>query len=308
MPISRHNLDLGGNDERRDRLPHIAVLTTGGTIASTRDEKGISRPGALSLDDVADVKVRGLMSKDSSSLDFADMDCIVDAVVESLEDAECEGVVVLHGTDTMEESSLLVDLFHDDARPVVFTGAQRTADHPNPDGPNNVAAAVDAALDPANRGGGVLVVFGGKVLPARGLTKRHTSDLDAFDSSAEPRQVVPRVRIAGTRVDVVTLYPGVDAAAIHAFLTAGTRGIVLQALGSGNGNGQVVTAVKQCVAARIPVVVTTRVPFGAIEPTYGGGGGGADLVDAGAVFSPLLRAGQARILLAVQIAGRAQRS
>lgn len=282
-------------------MSYIALLTTGGTIASIRDENGISRPGpgGLGLDVASEVKVRHLMSKDSSTFDFADMGRIADAVAEALVDEACQGVVVLHGTDTMEESALLVDLFHDDPRPVVFTGAQRTSDHDAPDGPVNVAAALELVLDDANRGRGVLVVFGGRALPARGLSKWHTTDLDAFVSSAEPRVVVPRVDLTGVRVDIVALYPGADAVAIEAFVAAGTNGIVLEATGSGNTNAQVVDAVKSC---GVPVVVTTRVPVGPIEPTYGGGGGGADLVDAGAVFSPLLRAGQARVLLAVQIA------
>lgn len=279
-------------------MSHIAVVTTGGTIASSRDENGISRPGGgLGFELVAEVKVVDLMSGDSSTFDFAAMDRIVDAVALALSDSECCGVVVLHGTDTMEETALLVDLFHDDSRPVVFTGAQRTADHEFPDGPSNVEAAVDAVLNPV--GEGVFVAFGGRVLPARGLSKWHTSELDAFVSSAEPREVMPRVHIAGTRVDIVALYPGADAVAIEAYLAAGAEGIVLEATGSGNTNPRVVAAVKAC---GVPVVVTTRVPVGAIEPTYGGGGGGADLVDAGAVFSPLLRAGQARVLLAVKIA------
>nr|WP_296776462.1 asparaginase domain-containing protein [Rhodococcus sp. (in: high G+C Gram-positive bacteria)] len=280
-------------------MSHIAVVTTGGTIASSRDENGISRPGAggLGFELAAEVKVIDLMSGDSSTFDFAAMDRIVDAVALALSDSECRGVIVLHGTDTMEETALLADLFHDDPRPVVFTGAQRTADHESPDGPSNVEAAVNVVLNPV--GEGVFVAFGGRVLPARGLSKWHTSALDAFVSSAEPREVMPRIPIAGTRVDIVALYPGADAVAIEAYLAAGAEGLVLEATGSGNTNPQVVAAVKAC---GVPVVVTTRVPVGAIEPTYGGGGGGADLVDAGAVFSPLLRAGQARVLLAVKIA------
>lgn len=283
-------------------MSHIALLTTGGTIASSRGDDGVSRPGSVNFDVAAEVVTRELMSKDSSTFDFADMDAVVNAVADALVDQQCVGVVVLHGTDTMEETALLVDLFHDDPRPVVFTGAQRTSDHSDADGPRNVAAAVDVVLDAENRGRGVLVVFGGRVLPARGLAKWHTSDLDAFLSSEEPRVVLPRIAVSGVRVDIVALYPGADAVAIDAFVAAGAQGIVLEATGSGNTNAAVVAAVKSC---GVPVVVTTRVPMGTIEPTYGGGGGGADLVDAGAVFSPLLRAGQARVLLAAQIATRA---
>lgn len=277
----------------------VALLTTGGTIASSRDEHGVSRPVAGVGVDVGGVAVREVMSKDSSALDFADLDTIRTAVADALAEDGCVGVVVLHGTDTMEESALYVDLFHDDERPVVFTGAQRTADHADPDGPGNIAAAVAAAQSER----GVLIAFGGRLLPARGAIKKHTTELDAFRSAALPRpKPLLWKPIAGVRVDIAALYPGADGLQIDACRQAGASGIVLQALGSGNTNAAVVHAVKEAVAAGVHVVVTTRVPFGETSPTYGGGGGGHDLVDAGAVFSRELRAGQARIQLAALVA------
>lgn len=285
--------------ERPESTEYVALLTTGGTIASSRDEHGVSRPVAGIGVDVDGVRVREVMSKDSSALDFADLDTIRTAVSDALTEDGCVGVVVLHGTDTMEESALYVDLFHDDERPVVFTGAQRTADHVDPDGPSNIAAAVAAAQSEH----GVLIAFGGRLLPARGTIKKHTTDLDAFRSAAlrrpKPLQWKP---VAGIRVDIVALYPGADGVLIDACREAGASGIVLEATGSGNTNARVVHAVKEAVAAGVHVVVTTRVPFGETSPTYGGGGGGHDLLDAGAVFSRELRAGQARIQLAALIA------
>lgn len=152
---------------------NVTVLTTGGTISSRRDERGIAKPGAggAGIGSAEDVEVRDLFVKDSASFTLADMDCVGDAVQEALSDAECLGVVVVHGTDSMEETALLVDLFHNDPRPVVFTGAQRTADHARPDGPANVAAAVQAARSPVHRDRGVLIAFGGRILPAHGSTK-----------------------------------------------------------------------------------------------------------------------------------------
>lgn len=281
---------------------HVRVLTTGGTIASTRDEHGVSRPGAALGMHADGIVVREVMAKDSSTLNFTDLDILTGAVVDALAEDGCIGVVVLHGTDTMEESALIVDLFHDDERPVVFTGAQRTADHHDPDGPSNVAAAVAAAQS----GHGVSIAFGGRLLQARGAFKNHTSDLDAFRSAALPRpKAFPRQPIAGVRVDIVALYPGVDGVQIDACRAAGASGIVLEAMGSGNANVSIVQAVREAVAAGVHVVVTTRVPFGEVSPTYGGGGGGHDLLDAGAVFSRGLRAGQARIQLAVLVASGA---
>ncbi|MGU3436624.1 asparaginase [Actinomycetes bacterium M1A6_2h] len=280
----------------------MTLLTTGGTIASSRDERGVSRPMAGVGIDIVGVRVREVMSKDSSALELGDLDAICLAVVDALAEDGCVGVVVLHGTDTMEESALLVDLFHDDERPVVFTGAQRTADHSDPDGSRNIADAVSAARSEH----GVLIAFGGRLLPARGAIKKHTSDLDAFRSSAPVRpKTLSWNRIADVRVDIVAVYPGVDGALIEACRAVGAAGIVLEAMGSGNANVRVVRAVKDAVAAGLPVVVTTRVPFGETSSTYGGGGGGHDLLEAGAVFSRELRAGQARIQLAALIAAGA---
>lgn len=280
----------------------VTLLTTGGTIASSRDERGVSRPMSGLGIELDGVRVREVMTKDSSALELGDLDTIRLAVVDALAEDGCVGVVVLHGTDTMEESALLVDLFHDDERPVVFTGAQRTADHPDPDGSRNIADAVAAAQSER----GVLIAFGGRLLPARGAIKMHTADLDAFRSAGSRRpKPLPWNPIADVRVDVVALYPGVDGAAIEAFRGQGASGIVLEAMGSGNANPRVVRAVKDAVAAGIPVVVTTRVPFGETSSTYGGGGGGHDLLEAGAVFSRELRAGQARIQLAALIAAGA---
>ncbi|WP_337061533.1 asparaginase [Kineococcus sp. G2] len=287
--------------------PVLAVVTTGGTIASTRDEHGVSTPSlggaGLLADAVPGVRVRVVeaLRADSSSLTLADAARVRAAVAGALADADVAAVAVLHGTDSMEETAYLLDLHHDDVRPVVLTGAQRTADDPEPDGPGNVALAVRTALDPAARGRGVLVAFGGRVHPAAGLTKRHTTDLDAFSSPAPPlprAEPLPWTDAPWPRVDVVAVSPGGDGVLVDAALAAGAHGVVLQALGSGNASAAVVEAVHRCTAAGAAVVVTTRVAAGPVSTGYGGGGGGHDLAAAGAVPSGPLRAGQARVLLA----------
>ncbi|WHU48376.1 asparaginase [Gordonia sp. L191] len=283
----------------------VAVLGTGGTIASRRDADGVIRPGGATPDfgpTATPVRVTTVMSRDSSTFDFAAMDRIVDAVEEALTESGCLGVVVLHGTDTLEESALAVDLFHDDPRPVVFTGAQRSADHADPDGPANAGHAVATVMDPANRGRGVLVCFGGTVHAARGVRKVHTTARDGFAGTPVQRQILRRVRLQGIRVDVVALYPGADEVVIDALVAAGAHGLVLEAMGSGNANQAIIAAVRRAVESGVRVVVTTRVAFGTIAPSYGGG---ADLVAAGASWEPELRAGQARVALAAAVAASA---
>ncbi|MGV1784437.1 MULTISPECIES: asparaginase [Agrobacterium] len=292
--------------------PLVAVIATGGTIASRRGADGASTP-SLSGEDLlalvpqinARLKPVDLMAKDSSSLTLADMQRISDAVGVELNDPAVTGVVVLHGTDAMEESSLLVHLQHAITKPVVFTGAQFTADHPNADGPSNLAAAIETALDQTNAERGVLLSFGGRCLPAWGLYKLSADAADAFRSArpaAHAAALELAAPLADLRVDIVAIYPGCDAAHIEASLQAGADGIVLAALGSGNANPGIAVAVKRCAERGVPVVVSSRVPEGLLVASYGGGGGGHDLVAAGAIHSSTLRPGQARILLVALIA------
>ncbi|WP_374426834.1 asparaginase [Paracoccus sp. (in: a-proteobacteria)] len=293
-----------------DNPPRLAVLATGGTIASKRDAEGAARP-ALSGEDLLAVlppmrvtlEPREVLAKDSSTLTLADMQAISDAVGTALADPGIAGIVVTHGTDAMEETALLVQLQHAPAKPVIFTGAQFAADHPSPDGPGNLADAVTLALRGA---AGVALAFGGKVLPAWGLYKSATDSADAFrraaeDAASPPLPVLP-APVAGLRVDIVAVHPGGDALHLDASLAAGAQGIVLAALGSGNATPDLVAGVARARAAGVPVVVTSRVPTGLLAPAYGGGGGGHDLCRAGAIHARLLRPGQARILLAVMLA------
>ncbi len=293
------------------KKPLVAVIATGGTIASRREEDGASRPslGGDSLlgvipDTGIELRAIDLMTKDSSSLTLSDMQSISDTVGDLLRDADIDGIVVLHGTDAMEETAMLVQLQNRLAKPVILTGAQFTADHEQADGPANLAAAVAAAVDDRNTSRGVLVCFGGQTQPAWGLYKHSADETDAFRQST--RRENPDLHYAGDagalRVDIIAIYPGCDGALVDASIAAGAQGVVLAALGSGNATPSVVDAVQRCSAKNIPVVISSRVPQGRLTSTYGGGGGGHDLAQAGAIHSTNLRPGQARILLAATLA------
>nr|WP_246704256.1 asparaginase [Rhizobium sp. P38BS-XIX] len=293
----------------------VAVIATGGTIASERADNGASAPSlsgesllALLPDLPVDLRPVELMAKDSASLTLADMQGISEQVAGLLADATVSGIVILHGTDAMEETALFVHLQHGLTKPVVFTGAQFTADHPMADGLSNLGAAVAAAIDPANTGRGVLICFGGRLLPAWGLYKNVSDLADAFRQS-RPLENPPSPRLAaaldGIRVDIVAVYPGCDSVHLDASLRADAHGIVLAALGSGNANPRLVEAVRRCADVGVPVVVSSRVPDGLLISSYGGGGGGHDLANAGAIHSSTLRPGQARILLAALVASGA---
>lgn len=310
-------------------MSNIVVITTGGTIASRSDARGAKVAGGCGselLDGVTlppgvRVEVRDVLSRNSAALTLDDLDQLRTAVGDAL-DAGADAVVITHGTDTTEETAMVLDLVHDDPRPVVLTGAQRAADELGADGPANLRDALLVAIHPTARGLGVLVVFDGEVFAARGTRKVHTVASAAFadpDSGPLGRVVLgelelrrrpdrpPTLRDVGPlpRVDIVALYPGADTVALDAYVAAGAAGVVLEAPGLGNSNPVVAAGVRRHVMSGTPVVLSTRVAAGPVRAVYGGGGGGRDLVAAGAVLAGWLRPGQARIQLAVLLAAGA---
>ena len=308
-------------------MTRVAVVATGGTIASTASAGGVvaSRAAAdlLQSTHVTDIDVEtvDLMTVGSYRMNLGHIRLISDAVADLLarETDPIDGIVITHGTDTTEETAVLLDLVHDDPRPVVLTGAQRASDAADGDGPRNLADAILVAASPRARGLGVLIAFAGRVLPARGTRKVHTAALAAFGSvigAASVGEVVdgsvaitatpwrpnplprPSSKFDHTRVDLVEMYPGADDALMRAAVAAGARGIVVAGTGIGNANPVVVDAARAMVAGGVAVVLSTRVPEGPVAGVYGDGGG-ADLVAAGIPAASGLPATQLRILLAL---------
>ncbi|TVT14831.1 asparaginase [Amycolatopsis acidiphila] len=307
-------------------MGRVVVLSTGGTIASRQNGRGASVAndgvntlvGRLPFDVAVPVEGRDVLRVGSYLLTPADMADIAGAIRETLADDEVLGVVVTHGTDTMEETAFLADLVHQDPRPVVFTGAQRPADAADTDGPRNLADAITVAADERARNRGVLITFDGAVFPARGTRKTQTLATAAFSSpdggpigqvregalifTAAPAPL-PHVELTDldVRVDIVALYPGVDTVALDAVVAAGAAGVVLEATGAGNGNPEIRDAVARLTAAGVVVALSTRVHAGPVAGLYGNGGG-VDLIEAGAIPTGLLRPSQARILLTALLA------
>lgn len=295
---------------------HVVVLSTGGTIASTHDKTGAVVPtvtGSKLVEPLSGtfdnnkltLEVKDIAKLDSSAMTLDDTDSIITAVNKELRRDDVDGVVVTHGTDSMEETAIAVDTFQDSEKPVALTGAMRPFDDPNPDGPDNLALAVKTVTDPANRGRGTFIAFADQVIPARGAFKSDTSKADGFaNNNGEKQPQRPKALkfkpLGNTRVDIIAAYPGAPADLIQRSLDSGAEGIVIEGMGAGNIGDELAQAA-QAAAKKVPVVLTTRVDHGPVEGIYGGAGGGATLADAGVISSGTLRAPQARMLLAAAI-------
>lgn len=286
---------------------NVLVISTGGTIASAANDRGALVPTLTGKELVArcgttrQVRAIDVASLDSSSMGLAEIDMLRETVRTSLLD-DSASLVITHGTDSMAETALALDLVHADPRPVVLTGAMRPADHASPDGPANLRGAIEVAA--TRRDTGVLVHFAGETLPARGLMKSQTTSEHAFSLTSGtplPRPMaVPAAPLAGLNIPIIRAWAGADDALIRAL--GPIDGLVLEALGSGNVSAGMGGAVAKLLRRGVPVVVATSVPYGEVSFAYGGAGGGSTLGDLGALPAGYLSAGQARIALATALA------
>lgn len=300
------------------------MIATGGTIASARNSEGdavAALPGSDLLNCViipggVEVHVEQLFQLNSFNLSTADMVQILARVQQITSDPAVCGVVITHGTDTMEETGFFLSLFLDSTKPVILTGAQRSPSDLAPDGARNLQNAVSVAADEHSRGLGVLIVFDGEIWAVPATRKASTLASAAFDSplgsvgcvlagevvlnrrpTRHPLFSLERLSIeALPRVDIVSCYPGVDTVAMDAVVAAGATGLVIEGMGLGNPGRNVVQALIPLLAAGMPVVLTSRVASGRPAGIYGDGGG-AELVRHGAVLGGLYRAPQLRILI-----------
>jgi len=309
--------------------PLCQLISTGGTIAMKIDPGRNAVVPALSgsdlvaavpaLSSVARLEVNNLFNIPSDHMDPERWITLKHAVDGALARPDVTGVVISHGTDTLEETAWFLDLTVSNEKPVVLVGAQRNASSSDFDGPRNLLNAVRVCIAPQARGKGVLIAMNNQINAAREASKTHTADVETFKSgdfgflgivdddkvvfSRQPtrRQHIPLDTDTLPRVEIIPMFAGASGDLVRAAVSLGAKGIVIQALGFGNVSVDMYEAIKQTIAAGIPVVISTRVPNGRVSPAYGFEGGGSTLKIAGAVFADNLSPQKARILLMLSL-------
>jgi L-asparaginase len=297
----------------------VTVLAAGGTIAMAGTGGAVPQLDAHAL--VAAIpELTGLPGLSARTLGtwpgvhVTQADALEIARVAVAEAATGRGVVVTHGTDTLEETAVLIDLLHGGDAPIVVTGAIRPASAAGADGPANLLDAVRAAGAAETAGLGVLVAFAGELHAARRVRKSDSVSPRAFSSpgagpagrvaeesvaawSAPPRRPPLPVAHLDARVELAHAGLGADGALVRELVAAGVDGIVAVLLGAGHAPPAFLAACRSA-GERIPVAATVRPEAGRIlRGTYGFEGAERDVRAAGLILAPACSPAAARMTL-----------
>nr|WP_195366059.1 asparaginase [[Eubacterium] tenue] len=302
----------------------VAIVFTGGTISMTVDEKiGAAIPSlsgeqimsmVTNIDKVADIEVYNFDEIPGPHMTPEKMLNLRNFINDILLSDDISGVVVTHGTDSLEETAYFLDLTLDSPKPVIVTGAMRSSDELGYDGPSNLAAAVCTAISDEAYNKGVLVVLSNEVLLASEATKTNTLTLNTFksltcgplgiidcDKLVLSRDIVNRQTIVVDKVepDVALIKSGVgmDESFIKFAADKGCKGIIIEAMGRGNIPPGMLKGVEYARGKNIPVVIATRCHSGRVFDSYGY----LDLRNLGCIFAGDLPGQKARIKLMVAL-------
>jgi L-asparaginase len=324
-------------------MKKIKVFFTGGTIAMCIDADGLLKPAVSGDELLAQIPqlqhaicVESSQFSNVSSSQMSGALCMElrSQIIQTLARADIFGVVIVHGTDTMEESAFLLDAALTSAqlagKTVVMTGAMHSAEHVNGDGLGNLADALAVASCDDAAGRGVLVAMAGQIHAARWVRKMDSVRVDTFASPNDAQTIqgtiardgdgfkvafttvaarsMPAISLADSavaldRVDIISMHSGADGALLNASIDLGAKAVVINSVGAGNVNEALFCAIQEVLSKQIPVMISTRCITGGSLPAYGYVGGGQQLQKIGACFAADLPAHKARLYAQLALAG-----
>lgn len=307
-------------------MKKILILHTGGTIAMKENNltgdvsPDIVNPlldAEITVPANVDLVMEDIFNLPSPHIMPKHMLILKKRIIEAV-DSEISGVVITHGTDTLEETAFFLDTTIGDQIPIVVTGAMRSSNELGSDGLYNFESAIRVANCDEAVGKGVLVVMNDEIHSARYVTKTHTTNVATFRTpTLGPIGLVTKHRIlfmqellGSTRLDIssvngtipiVKAYAGMQGDLLEALAHAKVDGLVIEALGAGNLPPQALTALKKLLIQKIPVILVSRCFNGTAEPVYDYEGGGKELADMGVIFCNSINSQKARLKLLIAL-------
>ncbi|MBR2077715.1 MAG: asparaginase, partial [Exiguobacterium sp.] len=306
-------------------MNHLLLIHTGGTIAMLQSGTGHVEPSDINpidatlpkATDIAHITTKHFSNIPSPHMTPEKMLELAQFIQHELTQDTYDGVVIMHGTDTLEETAYFLQITLGAPVPIVLTGAMRSSNEVGSDGEFNLITALRVAKSEAARGKGVLVVFNGEIHSAFNVTKTHTSSVDTFKSVhfgnvgmvtkdhvliySQPATRQPKMSPSiSKRVAVLKVVAGMEPDLLESVITLGYDGLVLEVLGQGNVPPSLLSALEHLVK-EIPVVIVSRCFNGIVQDVYGYDGGGKQLKEMGVIFSNGLNSQKARLRLLVEL-------
>lgn len=302
----------------------VVIIFTGGTISMKIDPRIHAAIPALTSEEImamvtniekfADIEIINFSNLPSPHITpdmMMELSCLVKKTIKR---EDVTGVVVTHGTDTLEETAYLLDLTINSEKPIIVVGAMRNSSELGYDGSSNLSAAICTAISPNARNKGVLVVMNNEVNAANEVTKTNTLSLDTFkspefgplgivdnDEVIFYRDILIREHIDTEKIEkkvgLIKCVPGMGSDILNFYIDNGYKGIVIEALGRGNVPPEMIEGIKRAINSNIPVVMVSRCPTGRVLDTYGYEGGGKHLREIGVIFGGVKPGQKARIKL-----------
>lgn len=302
----------------------VVIIFTGGTISMTIDPKLHAAIPSLNSEEImamvtnienfAEIEIINFANLPSPHITPTIMIDLAKVVKQNIERKDVTGVIVTHGTDTLEETAFLLDLIINNEKPIIVVGAMRNSSELGYDGSSNLAASICTAVSDRAKNKGVLVVMNNEVNAASQVTKTNTLSLDTFkspefgplgivdnDEVIFYRDIINRQFIdtdcLENKVALIKSVPGMESDILNFYIDSDYKGIVIESLGRGNLPPAMLPGIKKAINNNIPIVIVSRCPTGRVLDTYGYEGGGRNLREMGVIFGGNLPGQKARIKL-----------
>jgi L-asparaginase len=304
----------------------ILALHTGGTISMHEDASGKVVPDVenpitkaqFALPDDVELTSEDIFNLPSPHVTPEHMLLLKNRIEKAVREEDFFGVVITHGTDTLEETAFFLDTTVMDLCPIVLTGAMRSSNELGSDGLYNYLSAIRVASCDDSFGKGVVVVMNDEVHSARFVTKTHTTNVATFRTPTHgPIGLITKHKVmyfnkllehskakiekVDSKIPIIKAYAGMDSTTFEVLSHMNIDGLVVEALGSGNLPPYTLEGLQKVIDKDIPIVVVSRCFNGVAEPVYAYEGGGVNLEKMGLIFANGINSQKARLKLLIAL-------